>query len=100
VDGTLDLAGNDQTLASLVCYGMVTNSMNRVAVLTLSGDSFIAADATFGAPKLDVVLENGATLDLGGGMFTIRRLVKNDGRVVNGKLVELKPLGGFILSIR
>ena len=100
IDGTLDLAGNDQTLASFVCYGSVTNSASRKAVLTLDGDSQVAPGASFGAPRLDVVLANGATLDLGGGTFTIRRLIKNGGTVVNGTLVELKPLGGFYISIR
>ena len=99
-DGVLDLAGNDQTLASLACYGTVTNSLNRVAVLTLTGDSSLAADASFGAPNLDIVLVPGVTLDLGGGEFTIRRIIRNGGRVVNGTLKELNPRGGFFISVR
>ena len=100
IDGTLDLAGNDQTLVSLVCYGTVTNSLDRIAVLTLSGDSSVAPGASFGSPKLDVVLENGATLDLGGGEFTVHRLTRNGSLVVNGTLRELSPFRGACIRFR
>ena len=99
--GAFDLGGCDQTLASLVCLGSLTNDSPRRATLTLTGDSSVDANASFGAPNLDLVLGPGVTLDLGGGTFTIRRLINDDGgQVVNGTLNELKPRGGTLLIIR
>ena len=99
--GTFDLGGCDQTLASLVCLGSLTNDSPRRATLTLTGDSSVDANASFGAPNLDLVLGPGVTLDLGGGTFTIRRLINDDGgHVVNGTLNELKPRRGGLLIIR
>ncbi|HOR97610.1 MAG TPA: hypothetical protein PLZ74_04475 [Kiritimatiellia bacterium] len=97
---TLDLNGNDQTLASLDLSGTLTNSVERVATLTLSGVSFVRAGASFGAPNLDLVLSDDAVLDLGGGTFTIRRLTGRRVQVINGVLNETKPLLDFLLIIR
>ena len=99
-DGVFDMAGNDQTFSSLVCQGTVTNSAVSRVVMTLAGDSSVAAGASFGAPNLDIVLLDGVTLDLGGGTFTIRRLTGDRRNVVNGTLVELKPALGHLLILK
>ena len=97
---TVDLNGNDQTVASLELVGSLVNTSGRGATLTLVGDSTFAPNAIFGAPNLDLVLADGVTLNLGGGTFTIRRLTGCRSQVVNGTLIETHPRGGLLLIVR
>ena len=98
-DATLDLAGSDQTLAGFDCAGSLVNTYAMKSTLTLTGDAAFEAGAAFGG-KIDLVLKAGVTLDLGGGTFTIRRLVNEGGQVVNGTLNETNPKGGLLLLVR
>jgi autotransporter-associated beta strand protein len=90
---TLDLAGGFQEVATLSGAGVVTNTSSGIATLRLASGTSVFT-GTFGG---DIYLEiaAGATLDLGGGSLTVRR-VGGAGQIVNGTLTvtdEIQPGG-------
>ena len=90
---TLDLAGGFQEVASLSGSGVVTNTSSGMATLRLASGTSVFT-GTFGG---DIYLEvaAGATLDLGGGALTVKR-VGGAGQIVNGTLTvtdEIQPGG-------
>ena len=92
-DAILDLAGGIHEVASLSGMGLVTNSSAGTATLRLASGTSVFA-GTFGG---DIYLEvaAGATLDLGGGSLTVRK-VGGAGQIVNGTLIvtdEIQPGG-------
>ena len=92
-DATLDLAGGFQEVASLSGAGVVTNTSSGMATLRLASGTSVFT-GTFGG---DIYLEvaAGATLDLGGGSLTVKR-VGGAGQIVNGTLTvtdEIQPGG-------
>lgn len=104
----IDLAGSDQTFASLSGAGMVVNSSETVSAVTLGADALngftgsLAGSMTLRitgtltldparisvAPTTDLVLGAGTYLDLNGGTLTVRN-VSGTGWIRNGTLVVL-----------
>lgn len=95
-DATLDLNGCDQALESIDVTGALINSAARNATLTLSGESTLALGATFGGEWMSLNLQPGATLDLGGGEFTVRYFSGSLANVTNGTLHILRSRGTLI----
>lgn len=104
----IDLAGSDQTFASLAGAGTVRNSASRRATasfadgalegfegtlagnlaLRVSGTATLDPAKTTVEPTVDLVLAPGARLDLNGGVLTVRN-ASGSGLVRNGTLVVL-----------
>ena len=104
VDGanalTVDLAGTAPVLKHFPPFATITNSAPKAATLTFDGGTpTIGADQTL-AENVNIVLDGGAVLDLGGVDRTIRRLTIKDGSVVNGTITETKPAQGLLLLVR
>lgn len=105
---TLELAGSDQTFASLAGAGMVQNGASRRSTVTLGTGSLadfagtltgnlalrvvgaVTLDPTVVrvAPTVDLILTAGSYLDLNGGTLTVRN-VSGTGWVRNGTLIVL-----------
>ena len=77
-DGVLDLAGSDVTVASLAGTGLITNSSDRAATLTVTGANefngvasgnmtIVCADGG----TMSAAFADGATLSLSGGAATL-----------------------------
>ena len=100
---SLDLAGGNLTLAAMPDFvNGLTNSANSRCTLTVpaGGRLDFTGLAVGGLEKVDLVVAQGGQIDLGGETVTVRRYTGAPGAVVNGTLVELKPLRGLFLMVR
>jgi autotransporter-associated beta strand protein len=87
---------NDVTFTEIPPFGRFVNSSPRASTLTLAaGDHVLDVDAVEGV--FNLVLEDGARLDLGGKTLVVRRFIGERSQV-NGIISETNPQkGGFIV---
>ena len=102
-EASLDLGGGDLTLAAMPDFvNGLTNSANSRCTLTVpaGGRLDFTGISVGGLEKVELVVAQGGQVDLGGETVTVRRYTGAPGAVVNGTLVELKPLRGLFLMVR
>ena len=96
----VDLAGTAPVLKNFPPFATIVNSAAKAATVTFDGGTpTIGADQTL-TENVNIVLDGGAVLDLGGVDRTIRRLTVVDGSVVNGTITETNPKKGALLLVR
>ena len=103
VEAPLDLGGADLTLAAMPDFvNGLTNSAASRCVLTVPADGRLdfTGLSVGGLEKVDLVVQAGGQVDLGGETVTVRRYTGAPEEIVNGTLVELKPLRGLFLMVR
>lgn len=97
---TVDLAGTAPVLKNFPPFATIANSAAKAATVTFDGGTpTIGANQTL-TENVNIVLDGGAVLDLGGVDRTIRRLTIVDGSVVNGTITETNPKKGALLLVR
>ena len=102
-EAPLDLGGGDLTLAAMPDFvNGLTNSANSRCTLTVpaGGRLDFTGLSVGGLEKVELVVSQGGQVDLGGETVTVRRYTGAPGAVVNGTLVELRPLRGLFLMVR
>jgi autotransporter-associated beta strand protein len=89
---------NDVTFTEIPPFGRLVNSSPRASTLTLAaGDHVLDVDAVEGV--FNLVLEDGARLDLGGKTLVVRRFTGERSQV-NGIISETNPKKGCFLVVR
>ena len=114
---SVDLFGTAETVGSLDCAGEIVNTSAQKATLVVTEDSTLGGSigenvvlrVTGGTltilpgatlpPDITIYLAPGATIDLSGQTFDIRRIYRN-GNVVNGRFNQSDPVRGFSLIIK
>lgn len=97
--GILDIAGKSRRIATLEPFVGVQNSARRYAELTLSAPGAYRLDPAQVSGKIGIVLEKGATLDLGGGTLNVYNFI-GDTADVNGTVVSQGGPKGMLLIVR
>lgn len=101
IDKSSDIALDcpcDVTFTEIPPFGRLINSSPRASTLTLAaGDHQLDAGAVEGV--FNLVLENGARLDLGGKTLVVRRFT-GERSSVNGVISETNPRKGCFLVVR
>ena len=77
----------------------ITNSKTNKSVLRLTGGHDFTIDPSTFSGKIELVLDAGSTLDLGGGTLTVYRFT-GDRAAVNGTIVETNPALGLLLLVK
>ena len=92
----LDIPGTEITLSEQPPFENVTNSVRKTAKVTLAGADFSFNPEKWGG-RFALELEEGASLDLGGGTLCVRSFT-GDRSAVNGTIVQDLP--GVMIIVR
>ena len=96
----LDIPGSRVTLSEIPDFVTgITNSKTNKSVLRLTGGHGFTIDPSTFSGKIELVLDAGSTLDLGGGTLTVYRFT-GDRAAVNGTIVETNPSQGLLLLVK
>lgn len=97
--GTLDVAGRSLRVDALEPFAGVTNSVRKYAELTLAAPGAYRLDPSLVGGRVGIVLEKGATLDVGGGTLNVFNFI-GDTADVNGTVVSEGGPKGLTLIVR
>ena len=96
---TLDFP-NNITLSEIPPFAKITNSSTRASTLTLAAkEGVYELDPSVIQGVFNLVLEDGASLDLGGKTLIVRRF-EGDRASVNGVISETNPKKGVYILVR